>query len=270
VQPAYQFERVGKKTVVQDADRLEDCIVSLQHCADRSTDSPARIDHALPKTCKGMLCGHSPSDSRDKEGWYLDSPAGTDKSLYAKTKDMEGWYSDSPAGIDKTLRAGARDEGWYEESPAGADRTLHVKDKGDKGGWYIDFLAGVDKSIDVKHKVDKEGWYTDSPAGLGKSIHAKYKEDKKGWYVDSPAGVDESLHRIHKENSNARLSKKDYEINLRSWIYENVCTEPLRNVSDLSSSLFAYEVHPRHDVVDRWHVPIEPRKSISYPMTRAV
>lgn len=52
-------------------------------------------------------------------------------------------------------------------------------------------------------------------------------------------------------------SKEDYEVKLRSWIYDDVRTGSLREASDRSSTLFAYEVHPRDDVVDRWHVPLE-------------
>ena len=51
--------------------------------------------------------------------------------------------------------------------------------------------------------------------------------------------------------------KEAYELNLRRWIYDNMRAESLRETSERGKALFQFEVIPRDDQVDRWHVPTD-------------
>jgi len=51
--------------------------------------------------------------------------------------------------------------------------------------------------------------------------------------------------------------KESYEVDLRRWIYKNMREDSLRETSERGKALFLFEVKPRHDDVDRWHVPAD-------------
>ena len=48
--------------------------------------------------------------------------------------------------------------------------------------------------------------------------------------------------------------KESSELNLRRWIYNNMREESLRETSKQEKEPFEFEVKPRWDQVDRWHV----------------
>ena len=61
---------------------------------------------------------------------------------------------------------------------------------------------------------------------------------------------------IEKRNMN-REEKESFELNLRRWIYNNMREDSLRETSERGKALFEFEVKPRYDQVDRWHVPAD-------------
>ncbi|KAI0521165.1 hypothetical protein F5B22DRAFT_653540 [Xylaria bambusicola] len=98
-------------------------------------------------------------------------------------------------------------------------------------------------------------WYTDSASGMAENINVRDKNTN--WYTDSASGIAESLD---KRASSAVQKKEEYERTLRERVYKNMRTEPLRESSERGKALFEFTPKPRHDLVDRWHVPSELRE----------
>ena len=84
--------------------------------------------------------------------------------------------------------------------------------------------------------------------------HTK-RGDDSDWYTDSAQGVASSIE----ERGMSVAEKDSYELDLRRWIYDNMREESLRETSERGKALFEYDVKPRYDQVDRWHIPADLR-----------
>ncbi|KAI1739626.1 hypothetical protein F4680DRAFT_466417 [Xylaria scruposa] len=83
------------------------------------------------------------------------------------------------------------------------------------------------------------------------------REHDTDWYTDSASGV---VNALDKRTSPTAQKKEEYEISLRERVYKNMREEPLRESSERGKALFEFTPKPRHDLVDRWHVPTELRE----------
>ncbi|KAJ8122223.1 hypothetical protein ONZ43_g1526 [Nemania bipapillata] len=130
---------------------------------------------------------------------------------------------------------------------------IPVAPREESTNWYTDSASGIADALNPRD-ADTD-WYTDSASGIADTIESR--DQDTNWYTDSASGVAESLD---KRTSPAAQKKEAYERSLRERIYNNMRTEPLRESSERGKAFFEFTPKPRHDLVDRWHVPGELRE----------
>ncbi|KAI1502982.1 hypothetical protein F5X99DRAFT_407538 [Biscogniauxia marginata] len=130
---------------------------------------------------------------------------------------------------------------------------LPVKSSDDSTNWYADSASGISSALNSRK--EDTNWYADSAAGMAESLPEKLRRSEKtNWYSDSASGMAESLD---KRSGMSNEEKQSYEKSLRDWIYNDMRGEPLRESSERGKAFFEFTPKPRHDIVDRWHVPAE-------------
>lgn len=168
-----------------------------------------------------------------------------------RSEPSTNWYSDSASGVAASLSSRKADTNWYSDSASGVAAALNSR-KADTN-WYSDSASGVAASLSAR-KADTN-WYSDSAAGIAEPLSKKVKRiANTNWYSDSASGVANSLE---KRSGMTAEEKEEYEKSLRDWIYNDMRGEPLRKSSERGKAFFEFTPKPRHDIVDRWHVPAE-------------
>ena len=140
------------------------------------------------------------------------------------------------------------DTDWYADSAQGVTESLQKRVEADTD-WYADSAAGIAKG--VGKRAETTNWYADSASGIAKAVTERSPADETDWYADSAQGVTSSLAKRKMDYD----EKEAYELGLRWWIYKNMRGESLRETSERGKALFQFDVKPRDDLVDRWHVP---------------
>ncbi|KAK5636923.1 hypothetical protein RRF57_012635 [Xylaria bambusicola] len=180
-----------------------------------------------------------------------DSASGMAGSLGTSKRDTN-WYTDSASGVAESLTKRDKDTNWYTDSASGVAESLTKRDK--DTNWYTDSASGVVGSLEQRGK--ETNWYTDSASGVAGSLDSRKPDTDTNWYSDSASGVAQSLNK-NKRDGMTTKDKEKYEKSLREWIYNDMRAEPLRKSSERGKAFFEFTPKPRHDIVDRYHVPVE-------------
>ncbi|KAF2186412.1 hypothetical protein K469DRAFT_707074 [Zopfia rhizophila CBS 207.26] len=204
----------------------------------------------------GVAGSLSPEKRDEKTNWYADSAAGVAESLESrKASESTNWYADSAKGVVEALdqRDANKATNWYADSASGVADSLSEREAAKDTNWYADSADGVAGSLDNIKRDEKTNWYSDSASGVTGSLESR-RDEKTNWYADSAKGM---LDSLAKRVGMTHSEKESYEKALREWIYYDMRGKPLRESSERGKAFFEFTPKPRHDKVDRWHVPAE-------------
>ena len=220
------------------------------------TDSTTGVTNSLDErekntnwytdSAKGVVDSLGKREKADTD-WYADSAEGISESIQKREKADTDWYIDSASGIATEINGLDDNTDWYADSASGISKTVTEEPTKDDSNWYQDSAVAVVESLE--ERGEETDWYTDSALGVSKALNKR--DDDSNWYADSAQGVASSLEKRKMDHDR----KEAYELDLRRWIYNNMRGKSLRETSERGKALFQFDVKPRHDEVDRWHVP---------------